>query len=145
MSRRVLDLIPLLLILSACNAALAGSDEARTASVRDAEGYAIAACLVGQNQPYLKDQGYGWAEVIIQGGRGEIETFLALNEAVKAELAKGEMVMISDDTAPMVGKQLPILYCHEIGTKPAVRTAITRTVELLIPLYQAEYQRSKGG
>ncbi|MEE3623094.1 hypothetical protein UCD39_03735 [Nitrospirillum sp. BR 11752] len=101
----------------------------RSAIQRDVESYAIAVCFASQeDQPYLKDQGYAWAEVIVQGrGRGP-ESLEPLRAAVKKVLAKGHVPVGFDEAHPMEGKALPVLYCGEIIDNPTVRAAITEVV-----------------
>src|SRR6185436_9376363 len=72
----------------------------RSAVELDVEGYAIASCLAAQDQPYLKDQGDGWASAIIQRSKGAPDAFVAVGTAVKAELAKGDMAVIRSETGP---------------------------------------------
>ena len=57
------------------------------------EGYAIATCLSGQGQPYLKDQGDRWGAVVIQRGEGPLAVYRRIGDVVKAELHKGGMVV----------------------------------------------------
>ena len=103
--------------------------------LRDAEGYAIASCLVNQPQPYLKDQGDAWASVIVQRMKGDLDVFADIAEQVKLENAKGEMAVVRDETEPGRDKTLPVLYCSEIIDRPAVRTAIQKAVAALNPSY----------
>jgi len=89
-----LQTVRCLLIAAACCIAMSSPDAyARSAVQRDVEGYAIASCLAGQDQPYLKDQGDGWASVIVQRGKGGLEALTAVAAAVKAELAKSNMAL----------------------------------------------------
>jgi len=101
---------------------------------RDVEGYAIASCLSAQDQPYLKDQGDGWASVIIQRGKGGLDIITAVAVAVKAELAKGNMAVVRTETGPT--KELPVLYCGEIIDVPSVKVAINRAVKKLASSYR---------
>jgi hypothetical protein len=103
---------------------------------RDVEGYAIASCLAAQDQPYLKDQGDGWASVIIQRGKGGLDIITAVAVAVKAELAKGDMAVVRSETGPTKEKPLPVLYCGEIIDVPSVKVAINRAVKKLAPSYR---------
>ncbi|MEA1674150.1 MULTISPECIES: hypothetical protein [Nitrospirillum] len=103
----------------------------RSEAQRDVEGYAVATCLVAQDQPYLKEQGYGWGETIVQG-RGRDPVMLApVRAAVTAALAKGDMPVARDEGNPQQGKALPVLYCGEIIDKPGVRAAITKVLAKL--------------
>ena len=130
-------------IIATLSAAVAGyltlssSDAyARSAVQRDVEGYAIASCLVGQDQSYLNDQGDGWASAIIQRGKGGLDPLRAVAAAVKAELAKGNMPVLRTETEPMKGVSLPIMYCSEIIDTPSVHRAIDKVVERLAPSYK---------
>jgi hypothetical protein len=100
------------------------------------ESYAIASCLARQDQPYLKDQGDAWASVILQRSKGELEVFIGVAEAIKAEIAKADMPVIHTETQPMKGKPLPVLYCGEIIDAPQVRAAINRAIRKLAPSYR---------
>ncbi|WP_044560954.1 hypothetical protein [Azospirillum sp. B4] len=112
-------------LLSSTPTALAAG---RSSAQRDVEGYAIATCLVAQDQPYLKDQGYGWGEAIVQGRGRDPEALAPVTAAVTAALAKGDMPVARDESNPQQGKALPVLYCGEIIDKPTVRAAITQVV-----------------
>jgi hypothetical protein len=126
-----------LLIAAACCAAMSTPDAyARSAVQRDVEGYAIASCLASQDQPYLKDQGDGWASVIVQRGKGGLEALTAVAAAVKAELAKSVMAVIHSEEGPVKDKPLPVMYCSEIIDKPTVRAAINNAVKKLAPSYR---------
>jgi len=118
----------LLVVTASCPA------QARSAVQRDVEGYAIASCLSAQDQPYLKDQGDGWASVIIQRGKGGLDIITAVAVAVKAELAKGNMAVVRTETGPT--KELPVLYCGEIIDVPSVKVAINRAVKKLASSYR---------
>ena len=107
----------------------------RPAVVRDVEGYAIASCLAGQSEPYLKDQGDAWASVIVQRMKGDLEVFTGVAEQVKLETAKGEMAVVRNEAGPGPDKALPVLYCGEIIDKPAVRAAIQKAAAALNPAY----------
>jgi hypothetical protein len=123
---------------------MAGAAGARTiggprpAVLRDVEGYAIAACLVQQAQPYLKDQGYVWAGAIVQRGKAPIEALTPVEDAVKRELDKGDMAIVHADANPPEDKAAPVLYCGEIIDKPAVRAAIQKTVAKLARRYRRQ-------
>jgi hypothetical protein len=122
--RRLRFLLVLPLVTSSVFVAASPPPTGRTALQRDLESYAIAACLTQQDQAYLKDQGYGWAGVIIQGRNRDPARFTAIDRAVKAELAKGGLPIIRDESAPMKDKTLPIMYCGEIIDTTGVRAAI---------------------
>ena len=124
---------------AACCAAMSTSDAyARSPVQRDVEGYAIASCLAAQDQPYLKDQGDGWASVIIQRGKGELDALTAVAAAVKAELAKGGMAIVHNEDGPIKDKPLPVLYCSEIIDAPSVHAAINTAVKKLAPSYRRQ-------
>lgn len=120
----------LLVVTASCPA------QARSAVQRDVEGYAIASCLSAQDQPYLKDQGDGWASVIIQRAKGGLDIMTAVAVAVKAELAKGNMAVVRSETGPTKDKPLPVLYCGEIIDVPSVKVAINRAVKKLASSYR---------
>ena len=116
-----------------CASTLTAND--RTAVERDVESYAIATCLVNQQEPYLKDQGDGWASAIIQRAKGGLDAFTDVAAAVKAELTKGNMVVIRSETEPMKDKPLPVMYCGEIIDQPSVDAPIHKAVKKLKPSY----------
>jgi hypothetical protein len=127
----------LVLLVTATGCATANRlAEPRSPVLRDAEGFAIASCLAHQNDPYLKDQGDGWASAIIQRGEGNLEALTAISKTVKAELAKGDMAVIRvESPSAAVDKPLPVMYCSEIIDKPAVRNAIKKAVAALAAEY----------
>ena len=110
---------------------------ARSALQRDVEDYAVASCLASQDQAYLKDQGDGWASVIVQRAKGDLEPLKAVAAAVKTELAKGNMPVIRSETEPGKGKALPVLYCNEMIDAPAVRAAIDAAMRKLAVSYRS--------
>jgi hypothetical protein len=132
--RIVLLLLLGLVIGRAAQANTIGSP--RSAVLRDVEGYAIAVCLGHQAQPYLKEQGDGWASVVVQRGKAPIEILATLGDVVKREIAKGNMAVIRVDTNPPEDRALPVFYCGEIIDTPAVRAAIQKTVAKLKPFYR---------
>lgn len=103
--------------------------------LRDVEGYAIASCLVKQDQSYLRDQGDAWASAVVQRGHGDIEVFTDLAKQVAAEVAQGNMFIARDETNPGAGKALPLVYCSEIIDQPAVRAAIQKSAAALTAAY----------
>ena len=116
---------------------------ARSTVQRDVEGYAIASCLDELDGSYLKeraylnDQGDGWASVVIQRGKGDLDVFTAVSKAVKAELAKGGMAFIRDESVSgPASKPMPVLYCGEIIDTPRVRVAIETAIRRLTPAYR---------
>jgi hypothetical protein len=127
----------LLIAIAVCATMACTDARARDAVQRDVEGYAIASCLVAQDQPYLHDQGDAWASAIIQRAKGELDALTAVAAAVKAELAKGNMAIIRSEAEPMKGKALPMMYCGEIIDAPSVRTVIDTAIKKLGPAYRA--------
>jgi hypothetical protein len=103
---------------------------------RDVEGYAIAACLTKQNEPYLTDQGDAWAS----GDRAAIawrpRSLPRGAGAVESELKKGVVPAIRNEQDPQHAKPVPVLYCAEIIDEPAVRTAIDKAIKKLAPTYR---------
>jgi hypothetical protein len=113
-----------------------GAPQTRTAVQRDVEGYAIASCLVRQTEPYLKDQGYAWIDVIIQRSEGDVEHLKRVAEAVEAQVAEGAMPMTRQEGAPKQAKALPVLLCAEIIDEEQVRSAIDKAIRKLSPAYR---------
>jgi hypothetical protein len=109
----------------------------RSGVLRDVEGYAIASCLVSQSESYLRDQGDGWASVIVQRMKGDIDALSGVTGQVKVELAKGNMAVIRAESPPG-DRALPLLYCCEIIDAPAVRTAIEKAVGALGSAYEED-------
>jgi hypothetical protein len=116
-------------------ATLPANTVANNAVRRDVEGYAIASCLFYQQQPYLKDQGDGWASAIVQRSKGDINALTAVGAAVKAEVAKGDMAVIRSETSPTGDETLPIEYCFEIIDSPSVNAAIESAIKKLSASY----------
>lgn len=121
----------MILILTGCPTKTVTNDIHRSEALRDAEGYAIASCLVYQPDLYLKDQGDAWASVIIQRMKGSLDVLVGIVDQVKLEIKKGGMAVIRDDVTPGQDKILPILFCSEIIDKPGVRAAIQKAVVTL--------------
>jgi hypothetical protein len=119
-----------------CAAPSAADAHARTAVQRDVEGYAVASCLAAQGQAEIKDQGDGWASAIIHRGKGELDAFTAVATAVKTEVAKGNMAVVHNESDPMHGKSMPVMYCSEIIDVPSVRSTIEKAVKALAPSYK---------
>jgi endonuclease/exonuclease/phosphatase family metal-dependent hydrolase len=124
------------LAVAGCAAKVDMAGAPRPKVLRDVEGYAIASCLAHQAQPYLKDQGDAWASVVIQRGKAPVEALAAINDAVKREIARGNMAVIRAETGQQKDKALPLLYCGEIIDTPPVRTAIQKAVAELGPRYE---------
>lgn len=122
--------------LNACAATPVAATAGRDAARRDVESYAIASCLTYQQQPFLKDQGDGWASAIIQRSKGALDDFTTVAEAVKAEVARGNMVVIRVETGPEHEKALPVAYCFEILHTPSVHAAIDNAMKSLADAYK---------
>jgi len=95
---------------------------------RDAESYTMAACLAYQEHPYLKDQGDAWASAVVQGSQLTIDAIAEISEAVRQEVAKGEMAVIRSEAKGVGSKEVPTLYCFEITDKPLIRATIDNLV-----------------
>lgn len=114
--------------LTGCAATL-NAGEPRPPVLRDVEGYAVATCLAHQKDHFLRDQGSGWASVIVQRGEGELDALALVAHQVLAELRKGEMAVVRVEApAGASDRPLPVLYCSEIIDTPAVRAAIKNAV-----------------
>lgn len=122
-------------LATGCAAGTSAFSQPRSPLLRDVEGYASASCLVAQSNDYLKDQGDGWAWVILQRMNGELEAFDKLRVTVRAEVAKGDMAVIPTDSGVGHDKAMPVLYCAEIIDAPAVRAAIGQAVSRLHEAY----------
>lgn len=108
----------------------------RTQVEKDVEGYAIATCLTLQkDSDYLKDQGYGWADIIVQRGHGGLDAFDALAAAVKSEVENHPVPSITPD-GPQKPKAMPVYYCAEIIDQPQIRKSIDQTIKALKPHYR---------
>jgi hypothetical protein len=127
---------------ASCAATPAADARARGAVQRDVEGYAIASCLVAQDQSYLKDQGDGWASTIVQRGKGSLDALRGVALTVKAELAKSNMAVIRSENERN-DKPLSVMYCGEIIDAPSVHAAINKAVRKLTPFYTR--QRTTAG
>jgi hypothetical protein len=103
---------------------------------RDVEGYAASSCLTSQKDAYLKDQGDGWASVIVQRSHGDIEHFKKVADAVNTEVAQGHVAVMRVESDPAHGKELPVLTCVEIIDAPRVREAIDKAIKKLAPTYR---------
>lgn len=109
---------------------------ARTDVQRDVEGYAVASCLMKQEEPYLKDQGALWGDGIVQRSHGDIEDFRSVADAVDAEIAHKPMAMARRESDPMHAAPVPIPYCAEIIDDAPVRAAIDKAIKKLTPAYR---------
>jgi hypothetical protein len=124
--------------LSALACALTGSNIAygRSDVQRDVEGYAIASCLTSQKDAYLKDQGDGWASVIVQRSHGDVEHFKKVADVVSTVVAQGHVAVMRVESDTARAKELPVLTCAEIIDTPRVREAIDKAVKKLAPAYR---------
>jgi len=109
---------------------------ARTPLQRDVEGYAVAACLTRQSPAYLKQQGEGWAQIIIERGHGRPEPLDALNRVVRAEAGRAPPYVDRDEADPTKGSPMPVAFCAELIDRPRVKAAIARTAAALAPAYR---------
>ena len=113
-------IVPALLLLAAAPAA--GQTPGLGAEV---EGYAAAACLTRQEQPFLRDEGHLWAAGIMERVGGSLDHWVALADAVGAEAARRPMpVARVDGPERASSRPMPVLFCHELVRTPAVRAAI---------------------
>ena len=118
----------------------------RSAAQRDAENYAIAACLFNQPDPYqkefLEEQASAWADSIIQMGKMPIELLPPIVEAVKREIAEsGGRAVFHLDTAPPQYKPAPLIYCGGIIDAPKVRAAIRKAIIEFTPYYRSKNRK----
>ena len=133
---KVAGLCLLTMMLSACNATFPIKAIDRSAVRRDVESYAIASCLAYQKQPYLKEQGDGWASAIVQRSEGDINALIVVAQAVKAEVAKGKMEVNLNDNGPKHVEVLPVAYCFEILDSPSIHAAVKKAIKKLTPSYE---------
>lgn len=122
-------------ILNSCATVTTSSKSGYEAAKRDVESYAIASCLNYQKQPYLKDQGDGWAASIIQRFKGELDDLTVVATVVKAEVLKGDMVIIPDETVPEREMALPVAYCFDILNTPNVQATVKKSIKKLQSFY----------
>ena len=122
-------------LAAGCAGGACAASQPRSALLRDVEGYASASCLVAQSDEDLKDQGDGWAWVILQRMKGDLEVFDKLRARVRAEVAKSTMAVIPTDSGVGHDKAMPVLYCIEIIDTPSVRAAIREAVSRLGEAY----------
>ncbi|WP_320196351.1 hypothetical protein RMR10_009205 [Agrobacterium rosae] len=108
--------------------------DARSQLQQDVEGYAVATCLTAQNSDYLKDQGDGWASIIVQRGYGDVEDWQPLIDAVNSALKDGSVAVIKGDGTS--SKQMPVFYCAEIIDQPKVRSVVDATMEKMKAAYE---------
>jgi len=113
-------------MLSVC----ARYDDIKTDVRRDAESYAIAACLANQKHPYLKEQGDAWAGEVVQGSQLTIEAMAEISEVVRQEIAKGGMPVAYSELGDERDRTMPILYCVEITENSLVRASIENAISV---------------
>jgi fructoselysine-6-P-deglycase FrlB-like protein len=114
-----------LLALVSCGGSAFLAQAAGTSLDRELEEYATAACLIAQkDDEYLKDQGYRWSAIIVQGRGFPSDVLAPVDAAVKDQLAKGDMVIVRDETSPTGSKALPLVFCSRIIDFPKVHAAI---------------------
>ena len=95
-------------VLGAVGVAAAGPPS-RSPVSRDVQGYAVAACLSRQSNPYLKEQGEGWAQTIVERAHGDPAAFRAVEQAAAATLAKTGVAVIRIDGPTTGDRALPVL------------------------------------
>lgn len=128
-------LAAVLATVSVCTSAAAGPR--RVALRADVQGYAMAACLTWQDEPFLREQGYLWGGAVMQRGHGAPDDWIALSHVVAAAATRRAMPMAHGDGAvhdPL--KPMPLLFCHELVRSPAVRAAKARAMRRLAPAYR---------
>jgi hypothetical protein len=136
MSKRFATVCFILAALNACATTQNIPDSGHNAASRDVEEYAIASCLFYQQQPFLKDQGDGWASAIIQRSKGGLDAFTAVADAVKMEISKGNMVVIRAENEPGHEKALPIAYCFGLLTTASVELAVEKATKQIESSYR---------
>jgi len=109
---------------------------ARSNVQRDVEGYAVASCLIKQQEPLLKDQGALWADGIVQRSHGDIEDFRSVADAVDADVAQKAVPLARRESDPMHAAPVPVPFCVEIIDDPPVRAAIDKAIKKLTPAYR---------
>lgn len=102
--------------------------------VRDVQGYAIAACLSQQVDAVLKAQGEGWLDIIIQRGKGGIEDWASLRDAIDAALAEAAVPMVKVEGGE---RPMPLFQCAEMIDDPIVAAEIDATIEKMKSAYEA--------
>ncbi len=115
---------------------LAAASSPRSPVLRDVQGYAVATCLARQDNPVLKEQGQGWAQTVVERGHGDPAALRAVEQAVKATLAKGGVAVMRTDGPTPGDHALPVLTCGEIVDQPAVRVAVDKAVAKLSASYR---------
>lgn len=111
------------LLLSSLGAGCAVADDGEVG--RNLIEYATAVCLIEQkDDPYLKEQGYSWSSIFIQGKGYSPSLLSAIDAVVKKRLAQGDMIVVRDESAASGSKALPLVFCARISEAPTVRAAI---------------------
>jgi hypothetical protein len=82
----------------------------RAEALRDVEGYAIASCSTYQTHPYLQDQGDALVSALVQRMKGSIDCLPGIAEKVKAEVDRGRIVIVRDESNAGRDKELHLLY-----------------------------------
>jgi len=72
----------------------------------------------------------------VQTGKGDVAVLARLAEQVQRELPKAPMAIIPSESGVGHETALPILYCHELIDRPALRAAIRKAVAALAPAYR---------
>jgi hypothetical protein len=127
----------LLVTMSTATCASANpADAALVMALRDVESYAFASCLARQAEPYLRDQGDGWASAIIQRAKGDLDVLTRVSEDVEREIPKSTMAVVRSELEPGKDKRLPIFYCKELIERPALRAAIVKAASKLRSAYR---------
>lgn len=121
--------------LTACAATPISKKSERDTARRDVESYAIASCLTFQQQPYLRDQGDGWASAVIQRSKGELEELTAVANAVQKEVSKGNMTLIRVESGSESEIALPIAFCFDILNSHSVHAAVEDAIWKLAQSY----------
>jgi hypothetical protein len=91
---------------------------------RDAESYAVAACLAALDDPDLADEGQRWGGAVVERSHGPIEPLLAIGNAMKEEMARTPMLLGRDEERPMKPRPIAVMYCSELIDSPTVRDSI---------------------
>ncbi|WP_054158930.1 hypothetical protein [Rhizobium sp. AAP43] len=120
------------LTLSAALAPLSALAAPRDAVTRDVQGYAIAVCLDRQENEVLKEQGNGWAAIIVERGKGDIEDWAPLRNAVEAALAEATVPVVRGDSGE---HPMPLFQCAELIDDPIVAAEIDATIAKMKPAY----------
>jgi len=97
----------------------------RTQLQRDVEGYVSAACLAGQANAALAQQGQDWAAIIINRSRADLQSFEQLSKAVKETMRRLPMAIVKGDRpVDDPGAKAEVFYCAELIDDPEMRRVI---------------------